>query len=89
MGGITEETVMCALYCHYLENSPGDAGQIARGFEELDHLLEELTRKNYDRIWATSVALCSAHERRGFEAGFGMGVSLMLELAELEQGRES
>lgn len=50
MGGITEETVMRTLYCYYLENSPGDAGEIARGFVELDRLLEEPTLRKYDRI---------------------------------------
>ena len=89
MESITEETVICALYGHYLENLGPDRGEIARGFAELDRLLDELTRKEYDRVWGTSVALCSAHERRGFDAGFQMGASLMQELAELGQGRES
>ena len=50
MNGITEETVMYALYSHHVENLGPDRGEIARGFAELDRLLDELTRKEYDRI---------------------------------------
>lgn len=85
MKNVTDESILKILHDDYLENSAADTGEMNRRFDRLDQLLNELTPDNYDRIWSTSMALCSDHERRGFDAGFRMAVSLMRELSGGEQ----
>ena len=84
MESITEETVLQALFNYYLENTNGDRGSIARGFEELDILLCNPDPKNYEKTWRTAVQLSSDHEERGFQAGFRMGLELGRELGAAE-----
>ena len=84
---ISDQTdIVRILYNHYMENDASDEGEIQKGCEELDRLLQELTINDHDRIWDVAMALCGLHERRGFEAGFRMGVKLARELGEPGRG---
>ena len=83
------ESVLEILYYCHLEKSAVDEEEIEREFAKLDEVLDQLTLKEYDRVWDAACKLCSAHERRGFAAGARAGVRLMLELLETGQEEDS
>lgn len=82
-------SVIDILYNGYTEQNKTDEDSIQWEFGELDSVLSRLTLKEYDRVWDAACRLCGLHERRGFCTGLHMGIHLMLELAENEQGKDS
>ena len=82
-------SAMNRLYLYYREACDLNTEEIKSLFSHLNDVLEKLTLQECDGVWDTTCMLCSIYEREAFLSGLKTGASLMLELLENGQGRDS
>ena len=74
-----KETVWQVLYGAYHELEPIDTREIRERFDELDWILDKLTKQEYNAVWDLTCQLCGEHEKQAFAQCIYLGMLLATE----------